>query len=111
MAKITSIESLDMEINRLRAKAKDLEGKLDESLDYLQDNYSSMIMNSVLGKATGGLKSGITGTILSVVLSNEKLASAFSKIINDLLDKAASGIDRLAEKMTKKKDDSEEHAS
>jgi len=111
MAKITSVESLDREINRLQVKAKDLEGKLDESLDYLQDNYSSMIMNSVLGNATGGLKGGITGTILSVVLSNDKLANAFSKIVNDLLNKAANGIDRLAEKMTKKKDDSDEQVS
>ena len=57
MAKITTIKSLDDEIHRLQAKAKDLEGRLYESLDYLQDNYSSMVMKSVLGKATGGIKS------------------------------------------------------
>ena len=108
MAKITTIESLDREISHLQSKAKQLEGKLDESLDYLQDNYSSMIMNSVLGKSASGLKSGVTGTILSVLLSNEKLTAAFSKIINDLLDRAASGIDRLAEKMTGKKEDADE---
>lgn len=108
MAKITSVESLDREINRLQTKAKVLEAELDKSLDYLQDNYSSMIMNSVLAKATGGLKSGIAGTVLSFILNNEKLANALSKIGGDLIDKAATGIDRLAEKMTKKKDDAEE---
>src|SRR5689334_10783977 len=111
MAKIKSIETLDREIARLQTKAKDLEGKLDDSFDYLQDNYSSMIMNSVIGKATGSLKSGITGTVLNVILSNERLASSFSKIVNDLLDKAATGIDRLAEKMAKKKEDPEEENS
>ncbi len=108
MAKINSIEKLDREISRLQAKAKDLEGRLDESFDYLQDNYSSMIMNSVLHHAAGGLKNGIAGTILNFILNNEKLANALSKVINDLADKAATGIDRLAEKMRRKKKDEDE---
>ena len=108
MAKITTIKSLDDEIRRLQAKAKDLEGRLDESLDYLQDNYSSMIMKSVLGNATGGIKSGIAGTVLSVILSNDKLSNAFSKIMNDLMDKTATGLDWLAEKMTRKKDEADD---
>ncbi len=107
MAKIKSVRSLDREIARLQAKAKTLEAELDKSLDYLQDNYSSMIMNSVFSKATG-LKGGVAGTVLSFILSNEKLANALSKIVNDLMDKAATGIDKLAEKMSKKKEDSYE---
>jgi len=102
--KINNTESLDQEIRRLQAKADKLEEKLDESLDYLQDNYSSMIMNSVLSKAAGGFKGGVAGTALSFLLGNEKLVEAFSKIANYLVEKAATGIDILADKLTKTKD-------
>ena len=102
--KINNTESLDQEIRRLQAKADKLEEKLDESLDYLQDNYSSMIMNSVLSKAAGGFKGGVAGTVLSFLLGNEKLMGAFSKIANHLVEKAAAGIDILADKLTKSKD-------
>jgi predicted PurR-regulated permease PerM len=107
--KINSIETLDQEITRLQSRAKDLEGELDNSLDYLQDNYSSMIMNSVFSKAasgiSGGIKGGIISTILSFILGNEKLVEAFSRVTNHLVDKAADGIDRLADKIVNKKED------
>jgi hypothetical protein len=106
--KITSIETLDQEIARLQSKAKDLEGELDKSLDYLQDNYSSMIMNSVFSGAASGLSGGIKGsvisTILGFILGNEKLVEAFSRVTNHLVEKAADGIDKLADKIAKKKD-------
>lgn len=106
--KINNTESLNEEISRLQSKAKELENRLDNSLNYLQDNYSAMIVNSVFSKAgnmlPGGIKGGIIGTILSLILSNEKIAEAFSKITNHLAEKAADSIDRLAEKIVKKKD-------
>jgi len=109
MAKrITSIATLDLEIAHLQSKAKDLETQLDNSLDYLQDNYSSMIMNSVFSKAAGGIaggiKGGIAGTILSFIFGNEKLVEAFSRIANYLVDKVAAGIDKLADVIVKKED-------
>jgi hypothetical protein len=106
--KITSIETIDREIARLQLKAKDIEGELDKSLDYLQDNYSSMIMNSVFSGAangiSGGLKGGVLSTILGFILGNEKLVEAFSRVTNHLVDKAADGIDKLADKIVKKKE-------
>ncbi|MBS1573832.1 MAG: hypothetical protein JST09_00895 [Bacteroidetes bacterium] len=106
--KINSIESIDNEILRLQSKAKELESRLDNSLDFLQDNYSSMIMNSVFSKAgsllPAGIKGGIAGTILSFILGNEKLVEAFSRVTNHLVEKAADGIDKLADKIVKKKE-------
>lgn len=106
--KINSIESIDNEILRLQSKAKELENRLDNSLDFLQDNYSSMIMNSVFSKAgtllPAGIKGGIAGTILSFILGNEKLVEAFSRVTNHLVEKAADGIDKLADKIVKKKE-------
>lgn len=107
--KLNSTESLDQEIIRLQARAKELETQLDDSLDYLQDNYSSMIMNSVFSKAggllPGGIKGGVAGTILSFILGNEKLVEAISRVTNHLVEKAADGIDKLADKIVKKKEE------
>jgi hypothetical protein len=101
MAKIDSLKSLDAEIKRLQTKAKDLESRLENSFEQLQDNYPSMIMNSMMGSAAEHFKGGVTGVLLRVILNNEKLANAFSKIINEVIERAATGVDWLARKMAK----------
>lgn len=103
--RIDSIESLDKEILRLQAKAKGLEQQLDTSLDYLQDNYSSMIMNSVFSPVAAGIKGGVWGAIFSFFLGNEKLMEALSKMADHLLKKLTGTIEKLADRWARKKDD------
>ena len=43
---IHNLDSLEREIYRLKLEAKNLEGKLDKNLDYLQGNYFNLTMNS-----------------------------------------------------------------
>ncbi|MGC4035431.1 MAG: hypothetical protein QM764_05670 [Chitinophagaceae bacterium] len=100
--RINSVEALDQEILRLQAKAKVLENELDHSLDYLQDNYSSMIMNSVFSRTAGNIKNGVVGTVLSLVMSNEKLMDAVGSITGQLLNKLAEGLEKLTERFGKK---------
>jgi len=104
MTRIKNIESLDEEIKRLQHKAKSLEGKLDDNLDYLQDNYSSMILNSVLPGVAGGInvKNSVAGTIAGLVLGNERIQGVISKVATHFIDKAADGLDKLADKIVKK---------
>ncbi len=47
---IHNLDSLEREIYRLKLEAKNIEGKLDKNLDYLQDNYWRMTMNSLFCK-------------------------------------------------------------
>ncbi|MES1217017.1 MAG: hypothetical protein ABUT20_15995 [Bacteroidota bacterium] len=98
--KIKNIESLEGQIRRLQDKAKILEEKLDVNLDYLQDNYSSMIMGSIFNKE--GIKNSFAGSFAGFFLGNEKLQEAVSNIVNNLAEKATIGLEKLSEKLTKK---------
>ena len=98
--KIKNIESLESEIRRLQDKAKIYEEKLDSSLDYLQDNYSSMIMGSLFNRE--GLKNSFAGSLAGFFLGNEKLQEAVSNIVNNLAEKATIGLEKLSEKLAKK---------
>jgi len=97
---ISNTQSLDNEIRRLEEKAGKLEGKLDRSFEYLQDNYSSMIMGSLFKQ--DGIKSGFAGSLAGFFLGNEKLQEAFANIANTLAERATDGIERLSEILSKK---------
>lgn len=93
---INSLEALDKEIYRQRLKAKSLEKKLDENLDHLQENYGSMIRNSIF---KSGMKETIIGTVLGAVLGNNKLQEGLTRMASPLADKAAEWIEKLVHKM------------
>jgi hypothetical protein len=97
--KIRNTESLDSEIRRLQDKARVLEEKLDNNLDYLQENYSSMIMGSLFNKE--GIKSSFATSLAGFFLGNEKLQEAVSNIVNTLAEKATIGLEKLSERLTK----------
>ena len=96
--KIKDIDSLDNEIQRLQVKAGNLEERLNDNFEYLQENYSSMIMSSVFSN-TGTVKNSIAGTVAGYVLGNEKLQEVISRFVNHLVDKAATGLDKLADRV------------
>jgi hypothetical protein len=98
--KIKNTETLENEIRRLQAQAKVLEDKLDTNLDYLQNNYSSMIMGSLFNKE--GIKNSFAGSIAGFFLGNEKLREAISNIVNTLAEKASAGIEKLSERLSKR---------
>lgn len=103
--KIKNIESLNEEINRLQAKARGLEEGLNENLDYLQENYSSLIMNSVFhGAGNMNMKNSVAGTVAGLILGNERIQAILSKLATHLLDKAADGLEKVADKFAKKED-------
>lgn len=99
---IQSLEALDKEIYRQRLKARGLEKKLDDNLDYLQDNYGSMIRNSVF---KSGLKETIVGTVLGAVLGNNRLQDGLAKMASPLAEKAAEWIEKLVNKVKPAKEE------
>ncbi len=98
--KITTTESLNNEISRLQARAKVLEEKLDDNLDYLQDNYSSMIMGSIF--KGDGVNSSFAGSIGGFLLGNDRLREALVNIVNALTDVISGWIEKLADKLSRK---------
>jgi hypothetical protein len=98
---IKNLRSLEKEIRRLKLHAKELEKGIDERLDYLQDNYSSMAMQSVL---SGFLqKTGLGGNILNLFVQNNRLLNVLGKLADQLLNKAADGLELVTDKLFNKK--------
>ena len=100
--KLRDLASLEKEIQRLRLEARSMEKEMDDNLNYLQENYSSMVMNSVLPD-TGGYK-GIPGTIIHLILQHQKLREAISRLAEHLLDKVSDGLELITSKIFNKKE-------
>jgi hypothetical protein len=99
---IQTLGSLEKELFRQRLKAKTLENKLDENFNYLQDNYSSMVKNSIFKSADG---QGMGSSIVRALLKHDRLQEALISLASPLADKAAGWIDSLMERMNKKEPD------
>lgn len=46
--KIDSFETLELEIERLKRRSKQLENELGDRVDYFKDNYKKMALNAVI---------------------------------------------------------------
>ena len=100
--KINSLSSLEKEIRRLKADAKRMESKMDDNFSYLQENYVSLALNSILPeKAT---YKGIPATIISLFLEHERFRNTVIKLAEQLIDKVSDGVDFISEKLSRKKE-------
>ena len=97
--RIQTLDSLEKELFRQRVKAKNIENKLDENFNFLQENYSSLVKNSIF-KSAGGESMG--SSIIRSLLRHERLQDALVSLASPLADKAADWIDGLMERMNKK---------
>jgi hypothetical protein len=93
---IKNIQSLEREIQRLRREAKGMEKKFDDSFVYLQENYSTLIMNSVLPEK--GVFKSIPQSIMQLILQHERLRNALTELAENLVNKASDGIEFLLDK-------------
>lgn len=98
--RIHNIDTLEREIYRLKLEAKNIEDKLDNNLDHLQENYVSMTMNSFFCKKEDKKKDG-NGFWRSFV-KNEGFTSAMNSIAGTIAAKAAEGLGDWINKFTQK---------
>jgi hypothetical protein len=94
---IRDLASLEREISRLQKRARQLEQEMDDSLDYLQENYTSMVIASFLPFI--GRKTGFAGLLLKFLLQNERLRQKLTQLTEFLFDKASDGLDFLLDKV------------
>ena len=99
---IRDLPSLEREISRLQQRARQLELKMDSSLDYLQENYTSMVISSFLPFL--GRNTGIGGMVLRFLLQNRRLRQQMTQLTEFLFDKASGWLDLLLDKLNFKKD-------
>jgi hypothetical protein len=99
---IRDLPSLEREISRLQQRARQLELKLDDSLNHLQENYTSMVIGSFLPFV--GQKTGIMGMLLKFLLQNRRLRLKITQLTDFLFDKASDGLDFILDKLSSQKD-------
>jgi hypothetical protein len=96
-----SMNALDQEIRRLRAKAKMLEEKIDENFNYFSQHSGSMFVRSLLPRKIDGEEP--TGLrLLDKVLENERVQTAVLKLADILADKLGDGLNWLTTRIFKK---------
>ena len=100
--KINSLASLEKQIRRLKADAKRMEAKMDDNFSYLQENYVSLALNSILPEKT--TYRGVPATIISLFLEHERFRNTVIKLAEQLVDRVSEGIEFISEKLSRKKD-------
>ena len=68
---IHNLDTLEKEIYRLQLKTKNTAEKLNDNLEYLQDHYASMTMNSILNRSCN-YKEKLKEKIINFIWKNEK---------------------------------------
>jgi hypothetical protein len=95
------LDALEKEILVLRRKAKKLEGKMDENLDYFQQHSGSLFIRSLLPRRLEG-ELGSGNPILDSVLKNERLQKVLIRLADKLADKLGDGLNWLIDRVFKK---------
>jgi len=97
---IASLDALNEKIDSLHVRKEELENELENNWEFLQDNYSLLIRNSIFKRAAFLRRN----TILNSVLSIPKVQDAVSVIIDKVSLKIEAIIFNLLEKTFPKKD-------
>ena len=90
------MQTLEREIQRLRRDARLLERKFDDNFTYLQENYQSLLMNSIIPEKAA--YKSIPASLIQLLLQHERLRKALINLAENLIDKVADGIDLLINK-------------
>lgn len=80
-----------MEKMRLRMRA--IEGKLDDNLAGLKDNYGMMALNSVLGSEKKAKMQSFWSNMAGKLLENPKLQNNIGKWVDKIAERLADGIE------------------
>jgi len=88
--KIHNLNTLDGEIYRLKSEAQNIEKKLDKNLDYLQNNYWTMTMNSLL-RQIDNKKYG-ENSFWKNFFKHDGVNETINTIAGNIADKASEGL-------------------
>ena len=96
-----SMEALDGEIRRLKAKAKELESQIDDQFAYFQQHSGSLFVRSLLPRKIEG--EDLTGySIIDKVLENERLQTVLLKLADIVAEKLGDSLNWLITRVFKK---------
>ena len=77
---IASLDALNEKIDALHARKDELENELENNWEFLQDNYSLMIRNSIFKRAAFLRKNTIVNTVLSIPKVQDAVSTILDKV-------------------------------
>lgn len=95
--KIHSLGALEKEIIELKRKSRKLEEKLDDNITHFQENYPSILINS-LWPARNQYRS-IPRAIAGLFLKQDRMQNAVNDLTERLSDKAAGLLEMLIKRI------------
>lgn len=96
-----SMDALDAEIRRLRAKAKQLESEIDENFTYFQQHSGSLFVRSLLPRKLDNEE--LTGyRLVDRIMENEHLQKVLLRFADILAEKLGDGLNWLVTRVFKK---------
>ncbi len=96
-----SMQVLDEDIRKLKAKAKVLEEQIDENFTYFQQHSGSLFVRSLLPRRIEG--EVLTGyRLVDRVIENEKLQKVLLRLADILAEKLGDGLNWLVTRVFKK---------
>lgn len=96
-----SLDDLEDDIRRLRLKAQQLEGQLDENFQYFTEHSGSLFVRSLLPRKIEG--ETLTGNpILDPLFQNERLQKVMAKLADMLAERLGDGLNWLVNRVFKK---------
>ena len=100
---IRNLSSLNREIQRLETDLKRKGDQLEMNLNYLQDNYGKMTLNSFMHKPDAGRES-IKEKIFSAVWENDVVQKGIDSVVSHMAEGASSLIDQFLNRIRPGKD-------
>jgi hypothetical protein len=103
MKKIRNLATLDNEILRRRLELKNLEVRLEKNLDYFQENYGSLFMNSfhAFRKKSEHQKNG--RGFFEYIFNSDGFRSAFSGFGEHMAERLTEKVEKIMERFFHRK--------
>jgi len=96
-----TLDTLEADIRKLRKKARQLEGKLDDNFTYFQQHSGTLFVRSLLPRRVEGQR--VTGNpIIDPFLQNERLQKVVARLADMLAEKLGEGLNWVINRVFKK---------
>ena len=96
-----TLDTLEADIRKLRKKARQLEGKLDDNFTYFQQHSGTLFVRSLLPRRVEG--ESVTGNpLIDPFLQNERLQKVLAKLADMLAEKLGVGLNWVINRVFKK---------
>jgi hypothetical protein len=96
-----TLDTLEADIRKLKKKARQLEGKMDDNFTYFQQHSGTLFVRSLLPRRVDG--ESVTGNpIIDPFLQNERLQKVLARLADMLAEKLGDGLNWMINRVFKK---------